>query len=51
MVKDAKIALLDFGLQRHKMQLGVQVCMCVRGLCGYVVVSDGRASALNREAD
>ena len=25
-VKGAKIALLDFGLQRHKMQLGVQVC-------------------------
>lgn len=24
-VKDAKIALLDFGLQRHKLQLGVQV--------------------------
>lgn len=24
-VKNAKIALLDFGLQRHKLQLGVQV--------------------------
>lgn len=32
-VKGAKIALLDFGLQRHKMQLGVQVCA---GVCACV---------------
>lgn len=25
LVKDAKIALLDFNLQKHRMQLGVQV--------------------------
>lgn len=34
-VKNAKIALLDFGLQRHKMQLGVQVRDCL-GVSGWM---------------